>query len=99
MKASVKCGGIESLILTAALMAVPGLQVGPEIAHNKQRKPAQRSHDAERIKAAQEKRQKLRQSSISSSLSLFIFFCPYNAPIKRFESGNCARSHVPGNGD
>ncbi len=45
-----------SLVLMAALMAAPGLQVGPEIAHNKQRKPAQRSHDAERIKAAQEKR-------------------------------------------
>lgn len=56
MKAMVQGGGLKSLVLMAALMAVPGLQVGPEIAHNKQRKPAQRSHDAERIKAAQEKR-------------------------------------------
>lgn len=47
---------LTSLVQMAALMAVHGLQVGPEMAHNKQRKPAQRSHDAERIKAAQEKR-------------------------------------------
>lgn len=49
-----------SLVQMAALMAAPGLKAGlkagPEMAHNKQRKPAQRSHDAERIKAAQEKR-------------------------------------------
>ena len=47
---------LTSLVQMAALMAATGLKVGPEMAHNKQRKPAQRSHDAERIKAAQEKR-------------------------------------------
>lgn len=55
MKVSVQGGGLKSIILTAALMAVPGLQVGPEIRQAK-RKQANRSHDAERIKSAQEKR-------------------------------------------
>lgn len=55
MKVSVQGGGLKSIILMAALMAVPGLQVGPEIRPAK-RKPTNRSHDADRVKAAQEKR-------------------------------------------